>query len=87
MSLRLALVALAALAPVVAVAAPYHPEFMVPDSPERNALAVMLWLLLIATAGTFVMLGAEWAYLSRSATRRAAIEVEQARLRVRRRAL
>lgn len=87
MSLRLALVALAVLAPVAAVAAPYHPEFMVQDSPERNALAVMLWLLLIATAGAFVMLAAGAVSQSRFATRRAAIEVERARLRVRRRAL
>lgn len=87
MSLRLALVALAVLAPAAAVAAPYAPDFMVPDSPERNALAVMLWLFLIATAGAFVMLAAEWGYLSRSATRRAAIDVERARLRIRRRVL
>lgn len=87
MSIRFALVAAAVLAPVAAVAAPYHPEFMVPDSPERNALALMLWLLLIATGGAFTALAMGAVTSSRSATRRAAISVERARLRVRRRVI
>lgn len=87
MSFRFALLAAAILAPVAAVAAPYHPEFMVTDSPERNAAAVALWFCFVGLLAAFVMHAGCAIHASRSATRRAAISVERARLRVRRRAL